>query len=259
MTLDFADRVVLVTGSSRGIGAASALAFARRGAHVVVNYREDRAGAEAVAAQIAAEGGRAAIIQADVAVEADVRRLAEQIAATVGPLRVVVHNASPGNRAAFLEVTLAEFDAMFNGIVRGPYLLSQLAARQMIAAGRGGAIVHVSTILARLAIPRRTLYIAAKSAIEGLTRAMALDLVEHDIRVNTIAPGLIYTEALRANMAALGEDRFTPYIPGRRFGTAEEVAEAIVFVASDAASYINGALIPVDHGLSAREAGPPAE
>lgn len=256
---DFADRVVLVTGSSRGIGAASALEFARRGAHVIVNYREDQQGAESVAAQIAAAGGRATIMQADVGVEADVRRLVDAIGSTVGPLRVVVHNASPGNRAPFLDVALADFDAMFNGIVRGPFLLSQMAARQMIAAGAGGAIVHVSTILARLAIPKRTLYIAAKNAIEGLTRAMALDLVEHNIRVNTISPGLIYTEALKANMAALGEDKFTPYIPGRRFGTAEEVAAAIVFLASDAASYITGALVPVDHGLGVREAGPPAE
>jgi NAD(P)-dependent dehydrogenase (short-subunit alcohol dehydrogenase family) len=198
-------------------------------------------------------------MQADVGREDDIRRLAAQIEKDIGLLNVVVHNASPGNRSSFLDATLDDFDHMFNGIVRGPYLLSQLAARQMIAAGGGGAIVHVSTILANLAIPKRTLYIAAKAAIEGLTRSMAMDLIGHNIRVNTVAPGLIYTEALRTNMAALGEDKFTPFLPGKRFGTAEEVANAIVFLASDAASYITGTLVAVDHGLGVREAGPPAE
>jgi NAD(P)-dependent dehydrogenase (short-subunit alcohol dehydrogenase family) len=256
---DFAGRVVLVTGSSRGIGAATALEFARRGAHVAVNYREGREAAEAVVAQIEAMGGRAIAIQADVGNQSDVRRLAETVASELGTMRVVVHNASPGNRESFLNITPEQFDHMFNGIVRGPFFLSQLAAREMIAAGQGGAIIHISTILAQLAIPNRTLYAAAKGAVEALTRAMALDLVGHNIRVNTVAPGLIYTDALRANMAALGESRFTPFIPGRRFGTAEEVAAAIVFLASDAASYINGALVPVDNGLSIREAGPAAE
>jgi NAD(P)-dependent dehydrogenase (short-subunit alcohol dehydrogenase family) len=256
---DFQDRIVLVTGASRGIGAATALELARRGAHVVINYREDKSGAENTHAQIQAMGGKALVVQADVGNEADIRRMMETIANEIGALRAVIHNASPGNRAHFLDVTLEDFDFMFNGIVRGPFLMSQLAARQMIAAGQGGAIVHVSTILSKLAIPRRTLYIAAKNAIEGLTRAMAMDLVEHKIRVNTVSPGLIYTEALRTNMKALGEDKFTPYLPGKRFGTAEEVAAAIVFLASDAASYINGTLLAVDDGLGVREAGPPAE
>lgn len=256
---DFQDRVVLVTGASRGIGAATALELARRGAQVVVNYREDKSGADNTAAQIHAIGGRALVVQADVGSEPDVRRMMDTIASELGAVRVVIHNASPGNRAHFLDVTLDEFDFMFHGIVRGPFLMSQLAAHQMIAAGQGGAIVHVSTILSKLAIPRRTLYIAAKNAIEGLTRAMAMDLVEHGIRVNTVSPGLIYTEALRTNMKALGEDKFTPYIPSKRFGTAEEVAHAIVFLASDAASYINGTLLAVDDGLGVREAGPPAE
>lgn len=256
---DFQDRVVLVTGASRGIGAASALEFARRGARVVVNYREDKSGADQVAAQIHEAGGQALVVQADVGSESDIRRMMDIIASEMGAVRVVVHNASPGNRTSFLDVTMEDFDLMFNAIVRGPFLLSQIAARQMIAAGHGGAMVHVSTILSKLAIPRRTLYIAAKNAVEGLTRAMAMDLVAHGIRVNTVSPGLIYTEALRTNMKVLGEEKFTPFIPSKRFGTAQEVAAAIVFLASDAASYINGTLLAVDDGLGVREAGPPAE
>lgn len=259
MNQDFANKVVLVTGSSRGIGAATALQFAERGAHVVVNYRADQSGAETVANQVRDCGASVSVIQADVGNEADIRRLMQTIADEIGDLHVVVHNASPGNVDTFLDVTLEDFDYMYAGIVRGPFLMSQLAAKQMIAAGHGGAIIHISTILANLAIPRRTLYISAKGAIEALTRAMALDLTPHHIRVNALAPGLIYTQALQTNMAALGEDRFTPFIPGNRFGRPEEIASAVVFLASDAASYINGILLPVDHGLSVREAGPANE
>jgi NAD(P)-dependent dehydrogenase (short-subunit alcohol dehydrogenase family) len=256
---DFQGRVALVTGASRGIGAATALELAQRGATVVVNYREDRTGAEQVCARIQESGGQARILQGDVGSEGDVRRMMATVAAEVGTVRVLIHNAAPGNRDHFLDVSMEEFDRMYSAIVRGPFLMSQLAARQMIEAGVSGAVVHVSTILAQLAIPTRTLYISAKSAIEGLTRAMAMDLIKHNIRVNTVAPGLIYTEALKANMKVLGEEKFTPFLPGKRFGTAEEVASAIVYLASDAASYITGTLLAVDHGLSVREAGPANE
>jgi NAD(P)-dependent dehydrogenase (short-subunit alcohol dehydrogenase family) len=248
--------IVLVTGASRGIGAATAQHFARLGAQVVINYNTDQAGAESVAQTIADAGGKARIMQANVGSEADVRRLASQIESDLGPLRVVVHNASAIDRTYFLDVTLDQFDEMFHVNVRGPFLLSQIAARQMIAAGKGGSIVHVSTILAQLAIENRTLYIATKGALEALTRAMALDLIQHNIRVNAVAPGLIDTQALKDSTARIGPEKFLTHLPGHRFGRAEEVAAAIAFLASDASSYITGALLPVDHGLGIREAGP---
>src|SRR5262249_53393152 len=119
----------------------------------------------------------------------------------------------------------------------------------------GGSIIHISSILAQLTIENRVAYSLTKSAVEGLTRGLALDLAEHNIRVNTVAPGLIDTKALRA---AIGSDRenIETFIPGGHFGLPAEVARVIVFLASDAASYINGALIPVDRGLGIREAGP---
>ena len=126
----------------------------------------------------------------------------------------------------------------------------------MIAAGVGGSIIHISTILARQTIMNRTLYAATKGALESLTRAMALDLAQHGIRVNAIAPGLIYTQALRTGMAKLGEENFVRYIPQQRFGDPREIASVVAFLASDAASYIPGALIPVDGGLGVAEAGP---
>ncbi|MCB1441244.1 MAG: SDR family oxidoreductase, partial [Nitratireductor sp.] len=173
-----------------------------------------------------------------------------------GPVRVLVHNASAINRAYFLDATLDDFDGMFDANVRGPYLMSQLAAQQMIAAGAGGSIIHISTILAQLTIQNRTLYAATKGALESLTRAMALDLARHNIRVNAVAPGLIYTQALRDGISALGEENFTKFIPVKRFGDAHEIASTVAFLASDAASYITGALIPVDGGLGVAEAGP---
>lgn len=252
----FSGQVVLITGASRGIGAATAELFAEQGARVVVNYREDREGAEQRAASITASGGEALAIQADVGNEKDVQRLMDTVATQWGPVRVLVHNASAINRDHFLSATPEQFDMMFGANVRGPFLMSQLAAQQMIAAGMGGSIIHISTILARQTIEKRTLYAATKGALEALTRAMALDLARHHIRVNAVAPGLIYTKALRDGIAALGEEKFIKYIPLDRFGEPREIASVVAFLASDAASYITGALIPVDGGLGVLEAGP---
>ncbi len=255
-TFDFTGQTVFITGASRGIGAATAQLFAASGARVVVNYREDRTGAEQVSAAIADAGGQALMLQGDAGSEADVRRMMETVEAQWGPVRVLVHNASAINRTSFLDATLDHFDGMFAANVRGPFLMSQLAAQQMSAAGAGGSIIHISTILARQTIPNRTLYAATKGALEALTRAMALDLARHNIRVNAVAPGLIYTQALRDGISALGEENFTKFIPFTRFGKPEEIASVVAFLASDAASYITGALIAVDGGLGVAEAGP---
>ena len=256
VSFDFTGQTVLITGASRGIGAATAQLFARSGARVVVNYRADQAGADQVSAEIIAAGGQAMPLQGDAGNVDDVRRMMATVSAAWGPVRVLVHNASAINRSSFLDATLDDFDLMFGANVRGPYLMSQLAARQMIDAGAGGSIIHISTILAQLTIQNRTLYAATKGALESLTRAMALDLARHGIRVNAVAPGLIYTQALRDGISALGEENFTKYIPFKRFGAPEEIASAVAFLASDAASYITGALIPVDGGLGVTEAGP---
>jgi 3-oxoacyl-[acyl-carrier protein] reductase len=252
----FEGQTVLISGASRGIGAATAVHFAELGAHVVVNYREDAAGASETAAAIEAQGGRVSVLQGDVGSEADVDRIMQVVAGEWGPVRVLVHNASAINRDHFLTAGAEQFDTMFGANVRGPYRMSQLAAQQMIAAGVGGSIIHISTILARQAIPNRTLYAATKGALEALTRAMALDLAAHHIRVNAIAPGLIYTKALRDGISALGEENFVKYIPLGRFGSPHEIATVAAFLASEDASYISGAVIPVDGGLGVLEAGP---
>jgi NAD(P)-dependent dehydrogenase (short-subunit alcohol dehydrogenase family) len=252
----FDGRVVLITGASRGIGAATARLFAASGARVVVNYREDRPGAEGVCQAIEAGGGQALLLQGDVGCVDDVRRMIDTVVAAWGPIGVLVHNASAPDRSSFLEATLDQFDLMFGANVRGPYLMSQLVTRHMIAAGIAGSIIHISTILARQTIPSRTLYASSKGAIESLTRAMALDLAPHHIRVNAIAPGLIYTGALKAGMVEAGEENFVKYVPLQRFGDPNEIASVVAFLASDAASYITGVVLGVDGGLGVLEAGP---
>jgi NAD(P)-dependent dehydrogenase (short-subunit alcohol dehydrogenase family) len=252
----FQDQVVLVTGASRGIGRATAQAFAAVGAQVVLNYRSDETGAQAALAEITAGGGRATVHQADVSQPAEVARMVEAIEDHLGAIEVLVNNAGVVNRQPFLQVSLEELDAVFATNVRGVFYLSQLVARRMAGRGRG-AIIHVSSILAQQTIAGRTAYAASKGAVESLTRAMALDLAPHGIRVNAVAPGLIRTEMLLDAMPDPAfQEQMQRHIPFRRFGNPDEMADAIVFLASPAARYITGVLLPVDAGLRVLEAGP---
>jgi NAD(P)-dependent dehydrogenase (short-subunit alcohol dehydrogenase family) len=256
MPAAFTDQVVLITGASRGIGAATALAFAREAARVVINYHSDEAGARQTLAQIKSAGGHATAVRADISQPADVERLVAMVESEIGPLRVLVNNAAAFSRAPFLEVSLAELELAWTTNVRGLFYVSQLAARCM-AERRQGCLIHVSSILAHLAVANRTAYCATKGAIESLTRAMALDLAPQHVRVNAVAPGLIRTEALLAGFSDPARlATLEQYIPDGRLGEADDVAQVIVFLASEAAGYINGAVIPVDGALGAREAGP---
>ncbi len=251
----FRDQVVIVTGASKGIGQATAIAFARAGARVVVNYLADDAGAEATLAGIEAVGGQARLARADVSAPADVERLTTEAEAW-GPVLALVNNAAAFNRQLFLDIPLAEFDRVWAANARGVFYLSQCVARRMAERQRG-SIVHVSSILARQLVEARSAYAASKGALESLTLAMALDLAPFHIRVNAVVPGLIRTDALLAGFR--DPERLATverYIPAGRLGDPAEMAEVIVFLSSDKASYINGALIPVDGGLGAREAGP---
>lgn len=252
----FEDQVVIVTGASQGIGQATARAFAQEGAHVILNYFRSEAEAQAVLAEIEADGrGRATLVRANVGDLEDCRRLVEAGEA-VGPVTVLVNNAAGFNRAPFLDIDIAELDRVWSINVRGLFYLSQLAARKM-AGRRRGSIVHVSSILARLAVPQRTVYCATKGALEALTRAMALDLAPYQVRVNAVAPGLIETKAMLAGFPSQELlDTVRDHIPSRRFGRPEEMAQAILFLASPEAAYINGIVLPVDSALGAREAGP---
>lgn len=252
----FRDQVIIVTGASQGIGQATAIAFAREGAQVIVNYNRSLAGAQETAAAINAIGaGTATLVQANIGDVNDCQRLFE-VAEAVGPVSVLVNNAAGFNRASFLEVDLAELDRLWNINVRGLFFLSQLVGRKMAQHGRG-SIIHVSSILAQVAVPQRSVYCSTKGAVESLTRAMALDLAPYSVRVNAVSPGLIETSAMLAGFpSAELVAAVRQHIPSKRFGSPAELAEAILFLASDAASYINGIVLPVDGALGAREAGP---
>jgi len=253
----FDGEVVLVTGASRGIGAATAKAFAAEGARVAINYRQDREGATATQQAITAAAGEAIVVRADMAVDADIVSLMTEIEDRLDPVTVLVNNAAMIDRSSFLEVDLDAFEQVWRVNVRGVFRISQLVAQHMVDNGVKGVIIHLSSILARLAVNNRTAYIASKGAIEGLTRSMSLDLAAHGIRVNAVAPGLIATEALLAGMPDVElQKAIQSHIPKARFGRPEEIAAAILFVASDDAGYVNGAIIPVDAGLGGREAGP---
>ncbi len=255
----FEDQVVVVTGASRGIGSATALAFAAEGAKVVVNYRSDTKGALETQSRIESAGGRALVYQADVGKVEDIDRMVSEVEEQIGPIRVLVNNAAAFNRDRFLKVSLEEFDRSFNANVRGLFYLSQQVACRM-AARKQGSIVHISSILAQLAVPGRTVYCATKGAVEALTRAMAVELIEDNIRVNAVSPGMIRTEALEAGFSRPEIlEELARYIPGGRIGKTMELAQAVLFLASEDASYINGIILPVDSGMSAREAGLPSK
>ena len=252
----FEGETVLITGASRGIGAATAQAFAAEGARVAVNYRSDSDGAAATRRAIADAGGTAEVFQADVGHEADVARLAQEVEASLGAVSILVNNAALIDRSSLFDLSLDAFDTVWKANVRGLLQLSQLVAPAMVERGRG-AIVHVSSILARLAVVNRCAYIASKGAVEGLTRAMALELGPKGVRVNAVAPGLIATEALLAGMRDPEvQAAIQRHIPVGRFGRPDEIAAAILFAASPEASYLNGTIIGVDAALGARESTP---
>jgi NAD(P)-dependent dehydrogenase (short-subunit alcohol dehydrogenase family) len=244
--------IALITGSGRGIGAATAKLAARRGFAVCVNYlgQDDRA--RAVADEIRAGGGRAMLIRADAADEAAVKAMFESIDRELGPVTSLVNNAGiTGNMGRLETYDVAAIRRILDVNVLGPMLCTREAARRMSTknGGRGGTIVNVSSIAAVLGGANSWVpYAAAKGAVNSLTLGLARELAAEGIRVNAIMPGLIDTEI---HAAAGAGDRLAaavPTVPMGRIGTAEECAEAIVWLMSNEAAYTTGAVIPVTGG-----------
>lgn len=247
-----ADKVILVTGASRGIGAATARLAGQRGYRVCVNYARDRSAAEAVVAAIEVEGGRAIAVPADVSSEDDVVRLFAEVDDRLGPLSVLVNNA--GILETQMRVDQMPADRLyrlFAANVIGYFLCAREAVRRMSTrhSGRGGSIVNVSSAAARLGSPGEYVdYAATKGAIDTMTIGLAKEVAAEGVRVNAVRPAFIYTDIHASGGEPGRVDRVKHAVPMRRGGYADEVAKAIIWLASEEASYSTGAFIDVSGG-----------
>lgn len=240
----------LVTGSSRGIGQAIVLAFAREGADVVINYIGSATGAEQTRAEVVKIGRRAAIMQADVSVPAETRKLIDGAVAALGGLDILVNNAGIEKRAPFLEITESDYRAVIDVDMTGPFFLSQAFVRHLRQTNRPGKIINISSVHEELPFPHFTAYCMAKGGLKMMMRNLAIELGDCGITVNNIAPGAIETPINRqllndpAKLEALKQN-----IPMRRLGQTSDVAGVAVFLASSEADYMTGATVVVDGGL----------
>jgi 3-oxoacyl-[acyl-carrier protein] reductase len=242
-------KVALVTGAQQGIGRAIALALAADGADVGVNYLDDRPSAEAVAGEIHARGRRAILVAGDVSRAEEAQRMVEAVAAALGPLDVLVNNAGIFPRSPFLDLREDEWTRVMDVNLKGSFLCAQAAARAMVGAARPGAIVNLASVAMR-GTPLGVHYSASKAGVVGLTRAMALALAGHAIRVNAIAPGLTDTAQPRYGHSEAELRELAREIPLEgRMARPEEIASAAVFLASEEARWITGQVIHVNGGV----------
>lgn len=244
--------VMLITGASRGIGAATALLAAERGYRVAINYRCEREAAEALVARIRAAGGSAQAFAADVANEDEVLRLFRELDETFGRLDVLVNNAGILERQMRLEeMDTSRLLRVFAVNVTGTFLCCREAIKRMTHrhGGSGGSIVNVSSMASRLGSPNEYIdYAAAKGAVDSMTIGLAKEVAGDGIRVNAVRPGLIKTEIHASGGEPGRVERLQSAIPLGRGGEAEEVARAILFLASDESSYCTGSFIDVSGG-----------
>ena len=241
-------KVALVTGAQQGIGRAIAIALARDGADVGVNYLDDPSAAERVAQEIRGMGRRAKTVQADVSTPAGVDAMVKTVVEALGPPEVLVNNAGVFPRASFLDLEEREWDQVLGINLKGSFLCAQAVARALVAAKRPGAFVNISSSAVR-GDPRGVHYSASKAGIVGLTRAMALALAPHGIRVNAIAPGLTDTAQPRYGNTEEQIAVRALEIPLGRMAQPEEIARVAVFLTTSEAGWITGELIHVNGGF----------
>jgi len=246
-------QVVLITGALTGIGRATALAFANEGARLMVSGRREEAG-QALAAELRALGVEAEFIRADVRDEASVRRAVEQTVARFGRLDVAVNNAgTEGQLGPVTDQTGDNYESIFATNVLGTLFSMKHEMRVMQGQG-AGAIVNISSVAGHVGIAGASVYVASKHAVEGLTKAVALEGAAIGIRVNAIAPGPVETDMLDRFVGNDDEAKqsFLSTIPAKRAAGVDEIAQTIVFVASNKARYLTGQIIAVDGGYSAQ-------
>jgi 3-oxoacyl-[acyl-carrier protein] reductase len=244
---ELSGKTAIVTGASKGIGAATARRLASAGAAVAVNYASAKADADKVVAGIVADGGKAVSIQADVANGDDVKRLFEETKQKLGTPSILVNNAGVFTFAPLAEVTEADFHRQFNTNVLGPLLAMREAA--LVFGEGGGSIINISTISSANPVPNSVVYSASKAAVDLMTKALANELVGRRIRVNAIAPGMTETEGL-AGLGVHGEaaKSIGATLPMGRLGRPEDIAEIALFLASDRSGWLTGERITASGG-----------
>ncbi|MGC2698531.1 MAG: glucose 1-dehydrogenase [Candidatus Angelobacter sp.] len=246
---DLKDKVAVVTGASKGIGAGIAKALAAAGAAVVVNYASSKEGADRVVAEIKAKGGRALSVQGDVAKTADVQRLFQETKKAFGTLDVLVNNAGIYNFAPIEAVTEAEFHREFNTNVLGLILVTQEAVKHF--GPQGGSVINIGSVASEGSVPGSSIYSGTKGAVDTITRVFSKELGPKKIRVNAVNPGPVSTEGVRS--AGLEGSEFlnqaVQQTPLGRIGQPDDIASVVAFLASDDARWITGSLLQAAGGL----------
>jgi NAD(P)-dependent dehydrogenase (short-subunit alcohol dehydrogenase family) len=245
--------VALVTGASRGIGRAIATAFAREGASLVLHYHDEEGSAEEVAGEIEAAGGRALKLGANLRSPGEIGRLFEEVERRMGVVTVLVNNAGIYPLHALVDATPEAWQEVLETNLNGVHYCTRSMARRLVETGAGGAIVNVASIDGLRPAPLHSHYTASKAGVLAYTRSAAVELGAHGIRVNAVSPGLIWREGIEEAWPE-GVEAFLARAPLGRLGTAEDVANACLFLASDAAAFVTGANLLVDGGVLAAAA-----
>jgi len=248
MSQRFANKTAIVTGAGNGIGLAIATRIAAEGAAVVVADKDQDA-AKRVCADIVATGARACACKVDICAPESVEAMFAFARASLGPAHIMINNAGIGSQRHFVDTPLAMLHSMLQTNVVGTFVCAQLAARDMVKLG-GGAIVNFSSHSGLLGSSGRAAYAASKAGIIGMTRVMAVDLAQHNIRVNTVAPGTVATERIKKSHNDERREAWLRSIPMARYGEPTEIAAAALFLASEDAGYITGQTIAVDGGFT---------
>lgn len=246
---DLKGKVAVVTGASKGIGAATAKALAASGASVVVNYASSKDGADKVVADIKAKGGKAIAVHGDVAKSADVQKLFDETKKNFGKVDVLVNNAGVYQFQPIEEITEDEFHRQFNINVLGTFLATREAVKHF--GNNGGSVINITSVASSNAVPTASVYSATKGALESATRVLAAELGPRKIRVNSIAPGGVETEGVHT-LGIIGSDfekKMVNDTPLGRLGQPDDIAKVAVFLASDESAWMTGERVQVSGGL----------